>query len=84
MDLVNGEIVLALEVARIILGGHGTEGLVVSSVGSEASNNLWTAGIVEDLLEDRHDQAKIVVPTEPATMSDIKVACNVIKLSHLL
>lgn len=63
MNLIDGEVVLALEVARIRCAIHASERLVVSSVGHETSDGTVASGVGEDFFEDWGDLGKVVGPS---------------------
>lgn len=84
VDFINGEVVLALQVARISGGSGGSKRLIVSSVSSETPDDLVASSIVQDLLEDGNDLLEVVVPTEPSSVGGIEIRHNVAKAMELL
>jgi hypothetical protein len=63
MDLIDGEVVLALQVAWISGVLHISKRLVVGSVGCKTSNHLVTSSVLEDFGEDWSNCLEVVVPT---------------------
>jgi hypothetical protein len=63
MDLINGEVILTLQVARIGSITHATKGLVVSDVGDKTSDGSIATGILENLFENRSNLCKVASPT---------------------
>tara|TARA_B110000285_G_C15113455_1_gene612573 strand:+ start:1494 stop:1685 length:192 start_codon:yes stop_codon:yes gene_type:complete len=63
MDLINGEVILTLQIAWISSIAHATKGLVVSGVGDKTSDGSITTGVLENLFENRSNLCKVASPT---------------------
>lgn len=63
MNLVNGEVVLVSQTARVGTTSNTTERLVVSSVSNETSDGTVSSSVVKHFFENWSNFCKVVIPS---------------------